>query len=178
MINVNLSRCDHIWVRENAENKNGPMRAREDTQGDTESTPWTPVMMSSEVTAAETHLAPYWEGMGWELLEGYQLHCLHCSPCRHYHHCCHCTERDRVTELEKESSWWSLEDVWGKLNYTTALDILALFYHMSSCHNNILVTVATDSQLCECAVCRVWHIHTWILGTDLWAHSHICSYTV
>ena len=130
----------------------------------------TPVT-NSAVTSAGTHLGPYWEGMGWELLEGYRLHCLHCSPCLHCHHCCHCRDRQRVTELEKESSRWSLEDVWDKLNHTTALDVRALFYHMSSCHNNILVTVATDSQLCERAVCSVWHIHTWMLGTDLGAHS-------
>lgn len=129
---------------------------------------WTSVM-SSEGLASETHLAPYWEGRAWELRVESQLHCRHCSPCCHFHHCCHCRRS------EKESLWWSLEEVWDKPKYMTAFDIQSLRSRMSCCHNNVPVTVATHSRFCECVVWAFTHEY-W---AQIWgAHSHICSYTV
>lgn len=138
------------------------------TVNSSESTLRTPVM-SSEVIAAETHLAPYWEGRGWELLEGYQLHCFHCSPCRHSRHCCHCRERDRERRRLCDDHQ---EDVSDKLNYMTAFDIVPLLSHMSNRQNNILITVATDLQFCKYALYTVRHIRTRILGKNLGAYSH------
>lgn len=110
----------------------------------------------NNVTAAETHLAPYWEGRGWEQLEGHQLHCFHCSPCHRYHHCCRCRKKMCETNL---IPWW-------------LFDIMSLLSRVSFC-DNISVTEATDSQ-----VCVVWHVHTWILDTNRRAHCYIRSYTV
>lgn len=95
-----------------------------------------------KVTAAETHLAPCWEGRGWELPEGLRHCCLRCSPCRRFPRCCHCI----TTRTEG-----SLEDVGYNPNYMTVFDILSLLSHMSL-SVTIFLSRVTDSQCCECAV--------------------------
>lgn len=84
-----------------------------------ESPLWTPAV-SIKVKAAESHLDPCWEGRGWELLEGCQLHCFHCSPCHRYHRCCRCRERERLLDDHYRMCETTL------ITYMTASDIPSL----------------------------------------------------